>query len=124
MRSGRAGADHSRGLTPLSSRACRIDVVRSIKVAIAFATLVAAAAGGAWFLWLASGNAACSAPHSGFGYWAVAAGGVVGAVVLVDRFRAWQTRSRYGSVGLDLVTLWLALICIVAANLLRFGCFG
>jgi hypothetical protein len=43
---------------------------------------------------------------------------VVGAVGLVDRFRAWQTRSLDGSVGVDIAAFWLVLTCIVSADVL------
>ena len=78
-----------------------------------FAVLAAAGARAVWFVWLGRG---CRNPRLGLGPFIVGGVLVIGAVVAVDRFRAWQTRSLRGSLAIDIVTLWLVLSCIVLAT--------
>jgi hypothetical protein len=81
--------------------------------------LVAAGAAALWWAWLGHGTgAACARSYSGPGTWIVAIAIMFGGVGVVDRFRAWQTRSKAGSVGLDIAAFWLALICVMAATVL------
>ena len=78
-----------------------------------FAVLAAPGAGAAWFVWLGRG---CRNESGGIGTFIIGGVLVVGAVVAVDRFRVWQTRSIRGSLGIDIGTLWLVLSCIVLAG--------
>lgn len=87
--------------------------VRRTGFTFLFAVLAAAGAGAAWFVWLGRG---CRNQSVGLGTFLVGGVLVIGAVVAVDRFRAWQTRSLRGSLGIDIVTLWLVLSCIVLAT--------
>jgi hypothetical protein len=87
--------------------------VRRTGFTFLFAVLAAAGAGAAWFVWLGRG---CRNDLLGLGTLIVGGVLVIGAVVAVDRFRAWQTHSLRGSLAIDIVTLWLVLSCIVLAT--------
>ena len=97
--------------------------VRRTGFTFLFAVLAAVGAGAGWFVWLGRG---CGNERGGLGTFIVGGVLVVGAVVAVHRFRAWQTRSIRGSLGVDIVTLWLVLSCIALATVAGSAhrCFG